>query len=134
MKDSDNFRLIKLLDDWGKYPSGKNFEKVMHELLNGNSFLMLPSNNTHVTGRKWTASEDEKLDLCCIYEVDGLKVIGVFTDDASFSRWSKRERTYVKMKTKDVLKLCEMNNIYKIVINSDSPNIFLARRSTEHLN
>jgi len=32
------------------------------------------------------------------------------------------------MSTKAILKMCEMNDIYKIVINSDSPDIFLVQR------
>jgi len=60
--------------------------------------------------------------------------LGAFTDEVAISNWAKGTQPYVSMNTKDVLKLCEMNNIYKIVINSDSPNIFLARRSREHLN
>ena len=135
MKDADNNKLNPLLNDWGKGPSGKNFERVMDELVNGNSYLILPTvENKHQVSFQWTASANEKLGLTCIFEVDGVKILGAFTDNDTISNWAKGPHPCIMMKTKDVLKLCEMNNIYKIVINSDSPNIFLAERSRKHLN
>jgi len=134
MKWADNTKLISLLDNWGKSPSSKNFEKVMYELLNGNSFLMLPSVKQYPTGFTWTTSTNETLDLTCIFEVDGIKILGAFTDEEAITNWTKNPQPYIALKSKDVLELCEMNNIYKIVINSDSPNIFLAERFRKHLN
>jgi hypothetical protein len=135
IKDADNIRLNSLLDNWGKEPSGKNFEKVMQELLNGNSYLILPSaKNKHEPGFQWTTSANEKLILTCIFEVEGVSVLGAFTNESAISNWAKGPQPYVMMKTKAVLELCEKNNIYKIVLNSDSPNIFLAERSRKHLN
>ena len=130
MKDADNTKLNSLLNDWGKGPSGKNFERVMDELVNGNSYLILPTaESKHQLGFKWTPSPNEKLGLTCIFEVDGVKMLGAFTNNDTISNWANGPQPYIMMKTKDVLKMCEMNNIYKIVINSDSPNIFLAERS-----
>ena len=134
MKGADNTKPISLLDSWGKDPSGKNFERVMEELINGNSFLMLPSINKDSTKRKWVALGNEKLLLTCLFEVDGVKVLGAFTDESALSKWAKEPCGYTAMKTKDIFKLCEANNIYKIVINSDSSNIFLVHRSRKHIN
>jgi hypothetical protein len=117
------------LNKWAENPSGKNFERVMSELVNGNSFLMLPSINDDEIKPGWIVVEGSKsLKLTCLYEVEGVKVIGGFTDNESVYRWSKASAPYTSMRSQDVFKLCEANDIYKIVINSDSPNIFLAQR------
>ena len=127
--ESYNTRLIFLLNEWSKNPSGKNFEKVMDELINGNSYLLLPSIAEALGNKSFTVTDNEtKLPLTCIYEVDGVRVLGAFTDETSLHNWSKKSCHYIAMSTKEILKMCEMNDIYKIVINSDSPDIFLVQR------
>jgi len=124
----DNAKLIALLNDWSKEPIFKNYKNVMDELMNGNSFLMLPSQNDKKAESEWRISNGETSGLTCIFEVDGLKVIGGFTDDGAITRWAKGHATYTSMRSQEVLELCEREDIYKIVINSDSPNIFLVQR------
>src|ERR1700712_3994117 len=128
LSNPDNTKLILLLNAWCKDPVFKNYEKVMNELVNGKSFLMLPSQNANQVEKGWRTSKDEKLSLTCIFEVDGQKVIGGFTDDDAIIRWAKGTATYTSMRSQEVLQLCEREDIYKIVINSDSPNLFLAQR------
>jgi hypothetical protein len=131
---ANNEKLILLLNNWSKDPSGKNFESVMNEIINGDSFMILPCINNYPKD-EWITSVNEKLELTCIFEVEGVKILGAFTDNEAISIWSKgKSQPYIVMKTKSVLELCEMNNIYKIVINSDSPNIFLVERSRKHVN
>ncbi|MHB8206171.1 SseB family protein [Mucilaginibacter sp.] len=127
LSKTDNTKLITLLNAWSKDPVFKNYEKVMNELVNGNSFLMLPSQNADQAEKGWRrTSKGEKLSLTCIFEVDGQKIIGGFTDKEAIVKWAKGAATYMSMRSQDVLNLCEREDIYKIVINSDSPNIFLA--------
>jgi hypothetical protein len=130
LSEPNNTKLIALLNDWSKDPIFNNYEKVMDELVNGSSFLMLPSQNDKQAGKDWRVSKDETLNLTCIFEVDGQKIIGGFTDDDAIIRWAKGAATYTSMRSQEVLQLCEREGIYKIVINSDSPNIFLAQRKT----
>ena len=132
--ESDNTRLIFFLNEWSKNPSGKNFEKVMDELVHGNSHLLLPSVAEALGNRSIIVADSEtKLSLTCIYEVDGVKVLGAFTDETSLYNWSKKPYHYIAMSSKKILKMCEMNDIYKIVINSDSPHIFLVQRKGSKL-
>jgi len=132
--EPNNTKLIMLLNTWSKEPIFKNYEKVMDELMNGNSFLMLPSQNDDQTEKKWRVSQGETLSLTCIFEVDGIKIIGGFTDDEAIVRWAKGHTTYTSIRSQEVLQLCERESIYKIVINSNSPNIFLAQRNTLKIN
>jgi hypothetical protein len=127
--ESDNTRLNFFLNEWGKNPSGKNFEKVMDELVSGNSYLLLPSIAETLGDRGFAvAKSGTKLPLTCIYEVDGIRVLGAFTHETSLYNWAKTSAHYIAMRSKAILKMCEMNDIYKIVINSDSPDTFLVQR------
>jgi len=55
---------------------------VVSELLNGNSFLLLPSENDGSNPDTWkTAQENTELKLTCVFNLDGLKVLGAFTDE-----------------------------------------------------
>jgi hypothetical protein len=128
-KESQNSKLISLLNDWGENPSGKNYDRVTRELVKGHSYLMLPSINNEPFDHNWIVSEtDPPLQLTCIFEVDGVKVLGAFTDNKSMYHWSKKPTPYLAILSQVVLEMCEKNNIYKIIINSGSPNIFLAQR------
>ena len=127
--ESENIRLNFFLDEWGKNPSGKNFEKVMDELVNGNSYLLLPSTAEALGHKKVKVADgDTNLPLTCIFKVDSHKVLGAFADETTLYNWAKKPIHYVAMRSKAILKMCEMNDIDKIVINSDSPDIFLVQR------
>ena len=126
---------MSLLTDWGDNASGRTYERIMDELVNGNSYLMLPSIDTNSNNRDWVITEDTtSLKLTCIFKVEGIKVIGGFTDERSMLMWANKPTPYVALRAQAVFKLCEDYNIFKIVINSGSPNICLAQRSREHLN
>jgi hypothetical protein len=128
-KSPENNKLISLLNIWSQNRLHNDYELVMHELMEGNSRLLLPSINKEPINYRWQVTKgNTKLKLTCIYEVDGIKSIGVFSDEDSLYRWAKQQQTYTFMRSQDVLKLCEANDIYYMVINSDSPNIFVAQR------
>ena len=129
-KYPENNKLILLLNVWSQNRLEDDYELVMRELMDGNSCLLLPSIHNKPINSNWRTSKgNESIKLTCIYEVDGVKSIGVFSDGESLYRWAKKATTYTAMKSQDVLKLCEANDIYNLVINSDSPNIFVAQRS-----
>ena len=125
-KDPDNTKLIFLLNNCIGYRSNTNYGLVMKELLEGNSFLILPSINgeKNLDGRAHT-SETTKLKLSSAYNLDGLKVLGAFSDEKSLLTWAKKVTTYTALKSQAVFELCKEHNINRIVINSDSPNMFV---------
>ncbi len=91
--------------------------------------MLLPSIINEPVNYGWRVTAgNETLTLTCIYELDGIKSLGVFSDEDSLFKWAKKPQTYTAMKSQDVIKLCEANNIYYLAINSGSPNIFLAQR------
>jgi len=128
-KYPENDRLISLLDIWSQNRLENDYVLVMQELMEGNACLLLPSMNKEPVQSGWRVTKGkETLRLTCIYEVDGIKSLGVFSDEGSLFRWARKPQMYTAMKSQAVLELCEANDIYYVVINSDSPNIFVAQR------
>lgn len=132
----DNTRLLGLLDKyWKANGSGDTYKNVVLELMNGNSFLMFPTqNDTNTDPDKWTTAEkDTTLKLASVVNLDGLKVLGAFTDEQALLAWTKKPSQYTAMRSKDVLKFVQDNGMDRIVINSDQPNMFVLERSRENV-
>jgi hypothetical protein len=123
----DNSRLLQLLEVYQKKQGKDNsYKNVVLELMNGNSYLLLPSQNDNEGTATWVAAQKgTTLKLTCIYNLDGLKVLGAFTDEPSLLNWAKKQIQYTALASKDVLKLCENQAIERIVINSNSPTMFV---------
>ena len=122
----DNTKLISLLNTWAKDMSKDNYVRVRKELMEGNSFLMLPSGESGKISAGWnTNTEATRIQLSSLYTIDGIKVLGAFTDPDSILRWSKGKQVHCNsLRSQTVLEICERNGIKKIVINSGSNNIF----------
>jgi hypothetical protein len=131
----DNSRLFKLLEIYQKQNGkGDSYKNVILELMNGNSFLLLPSLNKDEGSETWTtAQKNTTLKLTSIYNLDGLKVLGAFTDEASLLSWAKKPTQYTAISSKDVLKLCEEQLIERIVVNSDLPTMFVLERNRANI-
>ncbi len=65
--------------------------------------------------------------------MDGLKVLGAFTDEESLLSWAKKPTAYTALESKAVLELCEKELIERIVINSDLPTMFVLERDRENI-
>jgi hypothetical protein len=122
----DNVILINLLNAWAKDMSKDNYSKVRRELMEGNSFLMIPSGKNENDAEGWRKlAEVTKIRLASVYTVDGVKTLGAFTDEEAVLRWSKGMRVFCNsLQSQDVFEICQKNGIKRIVINSGSDNIF----------
>ena len=135
-ENPDNTRLLALLDTyWKENGAGDTYKNVVMELMHGNSFLMFPTQNDNQTvPDKWTTAEkDTTLKLASVVNLDGLKVLGAFTDEQALLAWTKKPSQYTAMRSKDVLKFVQENGMDRIVINSDQPNMFVLERSRENV-
>ena len=67
----DNTILISLLNEWAKDMSEDNYIKVRRELIDGNSFLMLPApGKNEAISEKWdTSSEASRIHLSSLYTI-----------------------------------------------------------------
>ena len=131
----ENSKLFELIEIYQKENGkGDSYKNVVLELMNGNSFLLLPSKNENELSTSWTtAKTDTTLQLTCIYNLDGLKVLGAFTDEQSLLSWTKEPTQYTAVSSKYILKLCEEQLIERIVINSDQPNMFVLERNRQNI-
>src|SRR5688572_21424782 len=87
----ENTRLNYLMNIWGDHPSDENYLAVMKELMEGNSFLLLPSVNDGKESNGWKTTETDKtLKLTSVFDLDGLKVLGAFSNEKALLVWAKR--------------------------------------------
>jgi len=135
-KNPENTWLIFLLNNYSQSRSQTNYELVMKELLEGNSFLILPTANENYSDDWKVANKGTKLQLTSVYNLDGLKVLGAFSDEKSLVSWSKKPTPYTAVKSQAALEMCQGIDVSRIVINSGSINIFVVERSnnTESIN
>jgi hypothetical protein len=133
--DPENSRLLELIEIYQKQNGkGEAYKNVVLELMKGNSFLLLPSHNDNELSTSWTnAKTGTTLKLTCIYNLDGLKVLGAFTDEQSLLNWAKQPTQYTAVASKAILNLCEEQLIQRIMINSNQPNMFVLERNRQNI-
>jgi len=127
----DNSKLLILLDLYWKADGKDNtYKNVVLELMNGNSFLILPGQNefSQLSAGWKTTEEATTMKLSSLYMLDGLKVLAAFTDENALLDWSRKPCAYTSMRSQDVLKLCEANGIARIVINNNTHNMFVLEK------
>jgi len=130
----NNNRLLLLLSIYESEKGSKeSYMNVLAELLNGNSFLLLPTINKDKTEGWKNIEKDQSIQITSVFDQDGLKVLGAFTDDGSLLRWANRETQYTAIPSKDVLEMCEANGIGRIVINSGQPNMYVLERNRNNI-
>jgi hypothetical protein len=124
-------KLSILLDTYQEQKGkGDSYKDVILELLNGDSLLLLPSANGGSENQESaTDSESKTLKLSSVFNVDGIKVLGAFTDENALFSWAKQPVPYKMLESKDVLKLCEETAIGRIVINSGLPTMFVLEQN-----
>jgi hypothetical protein len=133
-KDPENTRLNYLLNIWGENHSDENYKAVLDEILNGNSYLILPSANDNPGSGNWeTAKASTSLNLTSVFNLDGLKVLGAFSDEKSLLEWTKKETQYTAIQTQAMVDFCKTNDIDRIVINSNQKNMFVLERNRQNI-
>lgn len=133
-KNPDNTTLTFLLDTYGLHPSDENYKAVIEEITDGNSFLLLPSLNENGDTNGWqTAQVGTTLNLSSVFNLDGLRVLGAFSDETALVKWTNSPTQYTAIKTQDLIDFCKLNNVDRIVINSDQKNMFVLERNRENI-
>ena len=132
----DNSRLLELLDVYWKTKSYDDYKNVYHELLNGSSFLLVPTKNAPITlPNKWTTTQNNAtIKVSSVFNMDGLIVLGAFTDEQALQNWRKQPTEYTSMRSQAVLKFCEDNGVDRIVINTNEPNMYVLERNFGNVN
>ena len=124
-------KLSNLLDTYQKQKgAGDSYKDVIMELLNGDSLLYLPSPPDSPENQE-SATESKTLRLSSVFNIDGINVLGAFSDENALFTWAKQPVPYKMLESKDVLKLCEETSIGRIVINSGLPTMFVLEKNVE---
>ena len=128
--NSDNSKLLELIEDWLRQNGkGKTYENVVLELLNGNSTLFVQTFGKQVKEtRVFTADENSQLTFG-IYEMQGKKYWGAFTELSLLEKWMKVQGSYVQLYSRDLLKIADKAEVDGIVINSSYRNMFVVFRT-----
>ena len=114
---TENLILLSLIKTWWKSDdkAGKPYQDVISELLNGNSYLYIENMNPNYNEIKLSFN---------IYQKEGKNYLTAFTDLDLLSKWIGIESKYVKLETKDLMKMTEQIDIDGIIINTHSENSF----------
>ncbi|MDR3680748.1 MAG: enhanced serine sensitivity protein SseB C-terminal domain-containing protein [Flavipsychrobacter sp.] len=129
-KAPDNTRLNYLLDIYGDHPSTENYNAVLHEIMEGNAYLLLPSkNDTPESGGRQTMEIGAELRLTCVVDLDGLQAIAVFSTEKYLLDWTKSTSGCTSMRCQDLLEFCAQNGLERIVINSNQKNEFVLEKT-----
>ena len=128
----DNTKLLLLIEDWiSANGKGNTYENVLMEILNGNSCLFVQTYGEQVTETKtYVAGENEKLKLG-IYEIQGKKYFGAFTDLDLLEKWLKVRGSYAQLSSKVLLEMAEETKVDGIIINSSYRNMFAIFRKSD---
>lgn len=120
-------KLSILLDAYQQQSGkGETYKDVLMELITGESLLFLPSVNDGSENQEVDNQGATKtLKIASIFIVDGIKVLGAFSDEAALFTWAKQPVPYKMLESKDVLQICEENGIKRVVINSNQPTMFV---------
>jgi hypothetical protein len=95
---------------------------------------LTPSVNDGNINTEWrVVNKDTKLKLSGVYDLDGLKALAVFTDEAALVEWAKQPREYIALGMTPIIDICKDLGIARLVINSGQPTMFVLERNLENI-
>lgn len=128
--EHNNDHLHTLLAQWSNTQDPQDYRAVFDALHNDEGYLLVPANYSgNVQQGVWTAADaDQDITLTCIATVDGKKTMMVFTNEEALRHWSKDDRSYVALPSREVLLLSAQNNIDTLIINIHQPKMYILNR------
>ena len=117
--------LNTILAQWGAENSEANFEAVVKELFQGTGSLLVP-----VAPDDREGAPEGSVQLTSIFEVEGMLIFGAFSTEKAIFGWAGQNIEYTVMNTQEVLDFCEAENMTRLVINSNQPDMFVLERET----
>jgi hypothetical protein len=125
----DNTQLFALIEQYIEDNEYETYKKVVFELEEGNSYLLIPSeNNLGKEFSSWVPSPPGlkiKMGICLR---DGVKATTAFTSEQDLFEWAKKPTKYVSFRSQVVLQLCESQGISRIVIDSIQRTMIVLQR------
>lgn len=133
----DNSLLLKSIHAFHNDKTQENFLAVITELQSETAYLVVPTSQPAATEKDekgWsTIKEGTPLSFSTVYDLDGLKVFGVFTSQEKLMAWSDITRHFTAIPAKVVLEIAQENGFGRIVIDSDQDTMFVLDRNTSNM-
>jgi hypothetical protein len=96
----DNTRLFALIEQYVSDNEYESYKKVVFELEDGNSYLLIPSeNNLGEEFSSWAPSPPGLKIKLGIWFRDGLKATAAFTSEQALFEWAKKPTKYVSFRS-----------------------------------
>ena len=130
----NNTLLLETIKAFQGNQNQETFMAVLQELQGETAFLILPTLEP-VAGKEknkegWsTIEKGTKLSFTSVFEMDGQKVMGVFTSQQNLMLWAQETKPFVSIPAKDVLDIAMQNGIEKIIIDSNLDTMFVLGRT-----
>jgi SseB protein N-terminal domain len=126
----DNTKLLTLIEQYISDNEYESYKKVVFELEDGNSYLLIPSENSLGDEfSSWTPSPSGLKIKIGIWFKDGLKATAAFTSEQTLFEWAKKPTKYVSFRSQMVLELCKANDIERIVIDSRQRSMIVLQKN-----
>lgn len=132
----NNTPLLKSIKAFQNNQNQETFMAVLNELQGATAFLIIPTLEP-VAGKEknkegWsTIEKGTKLSFTSVFEMEGQKIMGVFTSQQNLMLWAKETKPFVSIPAKDVLDIAMQNGIEKIIIDSNQDTMFVLGRTVE---
>lgn len=131
----DNSVLLQLIQAYHQNETPENYKKVIEELYGSRAFLVVPTGKNQEYSNEWKKSKGgDVIDFATVYNMDGLLVLGVFTSEATLSRWITEEMGYIGLPSKTVMEIAQQHNFGRVVIDSDQETMFVLERNVSNTN
>lgn len=130
----DNTHLMTTIKAFQTNQNQDTFMAVLNELQGDNAFLLIPTTEPVVSKDRneegWsTIEKGTQLSFTSVFEVDGQKILGVFTSQQKLMSWASETKPFVSLPAKDVLEIAVQNLIERIVIDSNEDTQFVLGRT-----
>lgn len=128
MENLDNTKLFELINEYRKDNGLENYMKVLNELKEGNAYLLLACDHDENTVGWRVTDKNFQIKLGIYIVEDGTQAITAFTTEEALFTYTKKVTKWVSLSSKEILNICVKNDIYRIVIDSALPTMFVVQR------
>ena len=129
----DNSKLLELIQEWkasGESPIAYN--KVIRELYDGNSFLVVETKNTPEEMRHYDLTKDDVRHYMPYYTVNGQKYFAAFTKMELFEKFMEGKPGFaLTMPAYLLLETVDKTTLGGVIIDTNTKSLFVAYRRTD---
>lgn len=125
-KKPSNIKLLRAIREYRHRSYASNHAAVVHELMHGNAFLLLPTTGGPPEPSDWEQTQGEtNIQITSVFEHEDGRILGAFTSEKALSTWAKKPTAYTALESKHILDFCTQNQIQRIVIDDAQSTMFV---------